>query len=225
MPGTPTTRLGLPIPAAADPADGPGGIGNLATALDPKTVVFTQGTLAARPAAGVQGRFYMATDQSVGELYYDTGTNWARYSPRYFQNLIGGNGGDINSSSTTWTTTGMAIAIPTNTNGWLYRAQFNANVAIYAATAGFATGAWALQYGPITGGTTICLRNFYNYVPAGQSMQVPMHMDAYFRAGATALNVEVFQTLENGNLVSVLNSGNDVPVLTVEQMPEPQFGP
>jgi hypothetical protein len=37
-----------------------------------------QGTLAARPAAGVQGRYYYATD--VGFLYRDTGAAWVAFA-------------------------------------------------------------------------------------------------------------------------------------------------
>lgn len=34
------------------------------------------GALAARPAAGNSGNFYVTTDQSPNHLYYDNGTSW-----------------------------------------------------------------------------------------------------------------------------------------------------
>jgi hypothetical protein len=89
MPGTPTTRLSLPVPAAGDPADGPGGIGALATALDPEAAIFLQGTLGSRPAPAIQGRFFfdwgeVTANQSYdGVLYMDTGTSWVQVSPKW----------------------------------------------------------------------------------------------------------------------------------------------
>lgn len=75
MPAT-TTRLGLPYPVPADGVDVPRDIQALANELAPDTVIFTQGTHAARPAAGMTGggRFYFATD--ADDLYYDDGTTW-----------------------------------------------------------------------------------------------------------------------------------------------------
>jgi hypothetical protein len=69
-----TARLQLPRPGLDDPADGPDGFNDLTDVLDPITSVYAQGTQAARPAAGVAGRFYWATDTRA--LYYDDGTAW-----------------------------------------------------------------------------------------------------------------------------------------------------
>jgi hypothetical protein len=44
--------------------------------INPREV--TIGTLGARPAAGVSGRWYFATDDAGGTLYVDTGTAWVR---------------------------------------------------------------------------------------------------------------------------------------------------
>jgi hypothetical protein len=74
MPGTPTTRLKLPLPAQTDPADVPTDLAKLANGLDPIAVVFTQGLASARPAAGVAGRVYVASD--TGAMYWDSGTAW-----------------------------------------------------------------------------------------------------------------------------------------------------
>jgi hypothetical protein len=78
-----SSRRGLsyPNPATrADRADVPTDIATLIAALE-LDVVFGQGTLATRPAAGAGapagtggGRFWWATDTSA--LYYDTGSGW-----------------------------------------------------------------------------------------------------------------------------------------------------
>lgn len=78
MPSTP--RLGLQYPAGSDNVSGgPAVIQANATTLDSKAAVFLQGTAAARPAAGTQGRFYYETD--TGLLKYDDGSNWDIPSP------------------------------------------------------------------------------------------------------------------------------------------------
>jgi hypothetical protein len=77
--GTPTARLGLPVPAESDPADVPLDIGKLASALDLAVAVYGQGTSAARPTAGLQGRFYFNTDN--GRLDYDNGSAWVPLVP------------------------------------------------------------------------------------------------------------------------------------------------
>jgi len=69
-----TTRLVLPYPIPDDPVDVPRDIKALADKLDPGAAIFASGTAAARPTAGVSGRFYYATDSGV--LSYDTGTAW-----------------------------------------------------------------------------------------------------------------------------------------------------
>ena len=87
MPGTPTPRLLLPIPDEDDPADVPVDLTKLATALDsggsgsiPGGVAYdNQGSISARPAAGVRGRYYFATDN--GQLARDTGTAWIPIIP------------------------------------------------------------------------------------------------------------------------------------------------
>lgn len=48
------------------------------------SAIYGQGTLSARPAAAIQGRFYEVTDRTPKQLYYDDGTTW---------NLVGGNSG------------------------------------------------------------------------------------------------------------------------------------
>lgn len=44
--------------------------------LDNLAAIDIQGTLAARPAPGVRGRYYFATDDGPGRLYRDTGSAW-----------------------------------------------------------------------------------------------------------------------------------------------------
>jgi hypothetical protein len=69
-----TARLALPYPIPDDPVDVPRDVQALATKLDPSVAVDSQGTFAARPAAGVAGRYYYATDQNT--LWRDTGSTW-----------------------------------------------------------------------------------------------------------------------------------------------------
>lgn len=43
--------------------------------IEEKGAIYSQNTFANRPSAGVQGRFFFATDTSA--MYYDTGSAWA----------------------------------------------------------------------------------------------------------------------------------------------------
>jgi len=71
----PTARFSLPFPSPPDPADGPGQIQALATAVDTDLLGYAgTGTLAARPAAAIAGRQYFATD--TGQAFWDTGAAW-----------------------------------------------------------------------------------------------------------------------------------------------------
>lgn len=73
-----STKWGIVEPSAArtDAADVPLYVRNIVAALEAKGVQYGQGTLAARPAAGTQGRIYLATDQAPPQLYFDTGSAW-----------------------------------------------------------------------------------------------------------------------------------------------------
>lgn len=73
MPAT-TTRLALPYPSPSDPNNVPSDLQKLANALDTITADYASGTAASRPTAGVNGRFYLATD--TGALSLDNGTAW-----------------------------------------------------------------------------------------------------------------------------------------------------
>lgn len=50
------------------------GFESLAEDIDGRIAGYSQGTFAARPGAGVAGKFYRATD--TGELFSDTGSEW-----------------------------------------------------------------------------------------------------------------------------------------------------
>lgn len=78
MPST-TTRLAFPYPVLADNADVPEDIKALADRLAAIGAGYSQGTAAARPAAGVDGRFYWTTDTFT--LSYDSGTAWQQIWP------------------------------------------------------------------------------------------------------------------------------------------------
>jgi len=69
-----TTRLALPYPSPSDPNNVPSDLQKLANALDAITADYASGTAASRPTAGVNGRFYLATDS--GALSLDNGTTW-----------------------------------------------------------------------------------------------------------------------------------------------------
>jgi len=70
-----TTRLALPYPSPSDPNNVPSDLQKLANALDTIAADYASGTAASRPVAGINGRFYLATD--TGALSLDNGTAWA----------------------------------------------------------------------------------------------------------------------------------------------------
>ena len=73
MPET-TDRLDLPVPVDEDAADVPHDLVALANRLDAIAAIYDQGTLAARPAAGIRGRLYFETD--TGQVSLDNGSAW-----------------------------------------------------------------------------------------------------------------------------------------------------
>lgn len=86
MPAT-TTRFGLRYPLLSETADVPRDIGNLATDIDNILATFSKGLLGVRPTSsggspGIAGRTYYANDagDSLGDLYFDYGTGWRKYS-------------------------------------------------------------------------------------------------------------------------------------------------
>jgi hypothetical protein len=100
-----TPIFGFPYPEDSTPNDLHAFFMNLASAVE--TELVRQGTLANRPAAGVLGRFYNATDDS---LFRDDGTNWIRLTPGPWKNfptttplrLQNGGGGTITTVSYQW---------------------------------------------------------------------------------------------------------------------------
>lgn len=72
-----STRYGVsyPNPDRSDVPDIPLHIGNVVAGLE-QSAMYGQGTLAARPAFGKQGRIYAATDQTPPAVWWDTGTLW-----------------------------------------------------------------------------------------------------------------------------------------------------
>jgi hypothetical protein len=69
-----TTRGTLPYPLGTDPPDTDGDIRKLAERLAAVGALYLQDTASARPAAGVDGRLFLATD--TGVVSYDTGSAW-----------------------------------------------------------------------------------------------------------------------------------------------------
>lgn len=74
MPATPTPKHGLHRPAGGDDADIPADLVQLTDELDDLLAPYDQGVFASRPAPGLSGRRYYATD--VGVEYVDTGAVW-----------------------------------------------------------------------------------------------------------------------------------------------------
>lgn len=77
----PTTRLGLAQYADTEAASFSAQINAISTVIDAKACIFLKGTFAGRPAAGIEGRYYLAENGTLsgcseGDLYYDTGTVW-----------------------------------------------------------------------------------------------------------------------------------------------------
>lgn len=71
----PTTRLHIPYPLSTDPANVPVDMQEMADAIEANAAGYRgAGVFSARPAAGVPGTFWYATDVQV--LYYDNGTSW-----------------------------------------------------------------------------------------------------------------------------------------------------
>src|SRR5215212_6714942 len=71
-------RLGIPYPEGGAANDVPKDIKAVVDKIGPIMAADLQGTLAQRPAAGVRGRYYYATDDS---LFRDDGTTWVRLTP------------------------------------------------------------------------------------------------------------------------------------------------
>lgn len=95
MPKPATTRLGLPQYEDSEVASFSAQVNAISKALDLEVSIFLKGKFSARPAAGIEGRYYLAEDGvksgcSEGDLYYDTGTAWVgpRNSPT--QGPLGG---------------------------------------------------------------------------------------------------------------------------------------
>lgn len=72
----PLNRIGATTAQSTDSADIEEAASDALVALDAKAMLYGQGLLASRPAAGVAGRIYWATDANGGTAYYDTGSAW-----------------------------------------------------------------------------------------------------------------------------------------------------
>lgn len=74
-------RIGATTAEMTDAADIEAAAADALVALDAKAMLFGHGLLASRPAFGVQGRIYWATDVDGGTAYYDTGAAWKDVIP------------------------------------------------------------------------------------------------------------------------------------------------
>lgn len=71
-----STRFAISEPSAdrSDAADVPLYVRNIVSAIESLGAIYGKGLIAARPAAGVIGRFYWSTDEDI--LYFDDGAAW-----------------------------------------------------------------------------------------------------------------------------------------------------
>lgn len=65
-----------PAPGAHENTHTDGASDEIDSALDPRAYPLPAGTLATRPAAGIDGRFFWTTDEHI--LYRDNGTSWVK---------------------------------------------------------------------------------------------------------------------------------------------------
>lgn len=115
-----TTRAGLPYPHTdnSDAPQGPAEIQALAAALDAITALFGQGTHAAKPAAGTDGRFYWETDTST--LWWDDGTTWHEVdASTAIAKALGTTKGDL----IVFTGAGVAVRFAVGTDGYALTAD------------------------------------------------------------------------------------------------------
>lgn len=83
-----------PNPNRADTADVPRDFLAVIAALE-IDVVYGQGTLAARPAFGLQGRMYCASDQTPKQFFWDNGTGWDPIGALVAGSIRGSTTGDV----------------------------------------------------------------------------------------------------------------------------------
>lgn len=83
-----------PNPNRADTADVPRDFLAVVNALE-IDVVYGQGTLAARPAFGLQGRLYCASDQTPKLFFWDNGTGWDPVGALTAGTIRGSTTGDV----------------------------------------------------------------------------------------------------------------------------------
>lgn len=83
-----------PNPNRADTADVPRDFLAVINALE-IDIVYGQGTLAARPAFGLQGRIYCASDQTPKQFFWDNGTGWDPIGALTAGSIRGSTTGDV----------------------------------------------------------------------------------------------------------------------------------
>jgi hypothetical protein len=91
-----SSRRGIvyPNPTRVDTADVPRDFLAVINALE-IDVIYGQGTLAARPAFGLQGRIYEATDQTPKLFFWDNGAGWDAMGGVAVGTVRGSDGADV----------------------------------------------------------------------------------------------------------------------------------
>lgn len=121
------------------------------------------GTLVARPAAGVSGRYYFATDVQGGTLYLDSGVSWSAIAPGVSPLLTQGPvvldsdydaGGLVTVANTTTETTVFSITVAGGTLGTTRVLRLRLNLTCNSPSSARTT-TFRLKWGGSTVGTLV----------------------------------------------------------------------
>lgn len=133
-----TTRLTIPYPQASDPANVPSDMAALANRLDTVAAWDDQGTFAGRPAAGVRGKYYFATDTAT--LYRDTGTAWVAFaSVSILQDVIANRPAASAAGRFFWATD-ESVLYRDDGSAWYTVGSFVGEIRMFVGASGIPTG-------------------------------------------------------------------------------------
>jgi hypothetical protein len=123
MPGT-TTRAGLRYPLGSEDNDTVLAMTNLATDVDAAMAMMSQGLISARGTANKGRKFYWATDDRGGKMFYDDGAAWQEIGPSPVAGPVTGYTGLISSApSAALSDVTLAARAKTSQTGDIFQAQ------------------------------------------------------------------------------------------------------
>jgi hypothetical protein len=122
MPEPATPRLGIPRYLDSEEAKFAAQTSAISNAVDAHTVVFAEGTAAARPAAGVKGRIYFATDTKI--YSFDNAAEWQTLGALLLRSW--GVGTEVHPGEMIEATSGITVTLPAP--------AINVTVAVFAKT-------------------------------------------------------------------------------------------